>query len=205
LIGVQESKKGEMTADRQRIESLKAERRTLVPTARLQGDAGAQKRIVAIDSDLPALERGVADQETAFAVIVGQLAGVDGEIARAEWEEQRAELRELLENRLTGKVAADLEKKAAAFASALKAAAEEDERIAAALISFEPGLRGARDNLQTLKRIRAQILGFGLRKVLPIDTWGLTESRMDGRSAAASELRAYEAALESLNRLELVF
>jgi chromosome segregation ATPase len=190
---------------RRRLESLTAERGSLVLPARSGKDASAQKRLYAIDEQLAVLRRDVADDGEALSELSIHLGSAQNELERAEWERDRDAVRKLLTARIEGKTAAKLEKVANEFAEALKAAAKEDESIAAALVTFEATLHGEAGDVRRRTRHRAQILSVKFVNLLCIDTTQARPSQLHGRDIREEDPVPFRAALEALDRLELVF
>jgi chromosome segregation ATPase len=173
--------------------------------ARSGKDASAQKRLYAIDEQLAVLKRDVADDGEALSELSAQFDSAQNDLERAEWECDRAAVRKLLTARIEGKTAAKLEKAANEFAEALKVAAEEDESIAAALVTFEPSLHQEAGDLKRRTRYRAQILSVKFVNLLCIDTTDARPSQLHGRDIREQDPVPFRAALEALDRLELVF
>jgi flagellar biosynthesis chaperone FliJ len=189
---------------RGRREKLIAERGSLVLLARSGKDKAAQDRLYAIDEQLTPLKQNIADDESALAELTDQLESAQNNLFAAEWEARRSQLRERLIARLNSGVSEALEKATETLLTQMEAAIEEDRRIESLVVAFEPRLHGPASELRKLRRVRAELLGWRLRDVLPIDTRGQNVQAMQGREIATSDQRFYGGVLESLDRLELV-
>jgi hypothetical protein len=198
-----DSRNESLAAAQKSQSQLATERETLVLPARVEGDAGAQKRLREIDTQLVGVRRDISDDTAAVAELGAQLAAAEQAVELAEWESRRVAVRELLNGLLKRRQRANLEKAAEGLLTALTAAAEEDKEAFSALISFEPALRGAAIELLHLSRLRAQILAAKLFKVLPIDLSGYELGRL--RDQEMRDYKYYEAAVEALDQMELVF
>jgi len=188
-----------------RREKLTAERGPLVLPARAHKDKAAQSRLHAIDEQLGPLKLGIADDEDALAELKIQLSVAEQELESAVWEGERAEIRQVLTAHLERGVSGKVEKAVDALISELKAAIDEDDRIAQSIVNFEPKLRRASSELRRANRARAQIIGWYLKDLLPIDTRGLHGTSMNDKTIAGSDVGFYERALDALNELQLVF
>jgi hypothetical protein len=194
-----------LATSQQRRSELAAEREALILPARLRKDAGAQKRLGAIDTELERIKHDVSDDGDAKAELARQLAFAKNELALAKWESRRAEIRELLERRLEGKTARNLEKLANNLATALKTAADEDEQAFADIVAFEPGLRSDARPLQGLRELRGRIILQSFGDLLPNEVHWMQRQLLKDKNIAEEESRAYGRIRLTLDCLELVF
>jgi len=84
-----------------RIAQLEGERKTYVLAAR-SGDGAAQTRLDAIDADLEIARRDERDDGAAIEEVLHALKSPNAELASAQRESRRAELREKIKARLVG-------------------------------------------------------------------------------------------------------
>jgi len=191
---------------RLRRENLMAERGTLVLPARAEKNSAAQKRLLAIDEQLQALNRDIRDDEAALSYLAERLASAQQNVERAEWELKRAAVRKMITARLTGKTVAAIEKAVDALSEALSAAIDEDEAIRVAMLEFEPGLRREMKPLQMAGFERSRLAAWKLQGQLPVDTREFGNNQaLRGREFADGDRQQYGQLLEALDRLELVF
>jgi chromosome segregation ATPase len=194
-----------LASSRQRQGNLRVERESLILPARSQKDDRAQKRIHAIDAELVSIGQDIPDDEAALTKMQAPLDSAQNNLSAAEWELNRAAARQMLVAHLEGKFAANMEKAVRNLEEAFALAAEEDKRIAAALINFDPNLFQEADQLKFIARIRPILAGSKLRDILPIDTREFYPGNLTGRNFKSEDQRWYGQALEALDRLELIF
>jgi chromosome segregation ATPase len=194
-------------SSRGRLQELLAERSGLILPARSGNDRGAQKRLDAIDEQVPVLKRDLGLDEAALAELRAQLISAENAVELAEWEIRRAEVRERITARLTGKIDAAIEKAVDSLAAALKAAQDEDESIAAAVASFVPALgREVRTTQRSAGSARRNLAALRLRKLLPIDEMQIKGWSFGEDPKFVDRTRQYYGEiLEALDRLALVF
>ncbi len=192
-----------LSASRLSQATLASERQGLVLLARVKKDPKAQARLLAIDEDLVRIVRDIADYTSAVSELEEELEAAKNALTLAQWESRRAELRQSLLARLDGKGGARLDKAAAAFGAALRAAVEEEDAMVAELGAFAP--KRYWGELRKIRVGRAQLLAVRLRDVLPIDNREVPLRVADEWTAQSQEERYLRDALEALDRLELVF
>jgi chromosome segregation ATPase len=188
-----------------RRESLTAERGPLVLPARAQKNASAQKRLTAIDEQLAILNREIADDETALSELQTQLTLAQNDVVRAEWEGKRAEVRNQLTVRLETNTASKLQKAVDELAAAIKAANEEDEKVALTITAFSRNLSRAATHIRSMGKVRSHLFSLQLEKLLVIDTRQINRYSVANIDIETEDRKASEAALNQLDDLELVF
>jgi DNA repair exonuclease SbcCD ATPase subunit len=194
-----------LTASRQLQSQLATERETLVLPARVTGDAGAQKRLREIDTQLARARQDISDDATAIAELGAQLTAAEQAAELAEWEARRAKVRSLLIARLKSDRGSKLQKAAKALVAELDALESEDNEIRAEVLKFEPRLSGSVSPITYLPRHRGFHLGYELQKHVPIDRLQYYAGGIKAGDLAADDRKYFGEALEALDRLELVF
>ncbi len=195
-----------LVASRLRQENLIAERGSLIVPARSQKNPDAQKRLRAIGEQSGPLAQDIADDEAALSELKGQLCSAEENLEREEWELQRTEVRRMLEARLKGKNLAAIEKAIRDLAVALQAAADEDEAVRVATLSFAPSLHREVSSLIKAGRERSRFAAWMLRDVLPVDTRELGNNQAwTGRGFGDTDRLFYGRMLASLDGLSLRF
>jgi chromosome segregation ATPase len=121
-------------------ENLVAERGPLVVPARAGKNAAAQNRLRAIDKQLTPLRRDIADDEAALSELKEQAQSARNALYAAEWEERRAEVRELLVRRQKSETAGKIQEAARTLAALLERSREQDDRLKAEILKFSPRL-----------------------------------------------------------------
>lgn len=197
--------RNESVATSQRLQSqLATEREALVLPARVEGDAGAQKRLREIDVQLAGVRRNISDDATAIAELGAQLTAAEQAVELAEWEERRAKVRSLLIARMRSNLGGKIQKAATDLAAALDAAKEKDDQIKAEILKFEPR-KSLGFGISDLRGLRKHGVMFELMRQLEIETQAFYGSRAYRRDMAADDQKYFGQALEALDSLELVF
>jgi hypothetical protein len=194
-----------LAASQQSQSQLATEREKLVLPARVNGDAGAQKRLREIEAQLVDVRQGISYDAAAIAELGAQLTTAEQAVELAEWEERRAKVRCLLMKRADGAEAGKLAETVRALAAGLKALAEEDRLIASELTLFEPGLHSCANEIARLDRLRALVFALELRDVVRVDISGLHVSMLAENGPEERDRRIYQDAVERLDQMELVF
>lgn len=193
-----------VAVSRSREAELEPEREKLILPARLSKNAEAQKNLHAIDLELARLRHDISDDEEAIAGLARELDSARKSLTVAIWEQKRDGIRDLLKSHLSANKLAFLQRAAESLVEALKSAEEEDKRVYLELLKFNPGLRREGQDIRNSCNIRGKIIAEVLRGVLPIETDPRHNFFRD-KQVAEEDQRFYGAAIEALDRLELVF
>jgi hypothetical protein len=193
-----------LDASRAELAGNKSDRATLILPARVRKDKLAQSSsLQEIDKQAIALRQTIEDDEAALRQVAERLAIERNAVTLGEWEEERNQIRKQLVALQGGEAYARVQRAVDELEASLKAAIEEEDRIGALLVAFEPSLHSLRGQLTYVRRSRAEILRFALHEPLEINPGRQTTAQRE--SIGGREQRAFEAAIESLDRLELVF
>jgi len=192
-----------LAASRARQAFLESERGAFVIPARVNRDAKAQARLLAIDEELGSIRRDVADDSAAISDLARKLEDAREALARAEWEQRRAELRKAVRSRMGAITGNKIDAAAAALVEALEEERTKDELLAQSLAEFDSSLRSVRNDIQRCAKGRGTILAAKLREFVPVQLFG-REFELRDRSVLDGTERAYREALERLDSLELV-
>lgn len=192
---------------RARREKLVMERGSLVVPARVEKNTAAQKRLLAIDEQLVALNRDIKDDETVLSDLTEKLAFAHQNLERAEWEAKREEVRARLVSRIASGVDLQIEKAARQLASLLLSTAAQDEELSMALLRFDRHLRTEGGAIAKSGDMRARFVGLHLSKAAQniIDTRSVMPQFLDGRTAEEINRIVYQNAVKALDDLELIF
>jgi vacuolar-type H+-ATPase subunit I/STV1 len=194
-----------LDASRAKLADWKADRRSLVHQARVCKDMLAQKSMYAVDEQTAVLAKDIADDEDALRDLGERLVSERNAAILAEWEEGRNQLRRQLAAYLRGGSFAKVEAATNELAALLNAAIDEQNQIAKLLVTFEPNLRNVAGALRETHGSRAEIVASKLHNLLPEGLRGAVVSSKREMDAGFYDRRALENAIESLERLELVF
>lgn len=107
-----------LAASQQLQSQLTVERETLVLPARVEGDAGAQKRLREIDAQLGDVRRNISEDAESIAMLGEQLTAAEQAVELAEWEERRAKVRSLLIARMKKNLGGKIQEAAKSLAAA---------------------------------------------------------------------------------------
>ena len=195
-----------LVAFRDRQENLTAERGPLVLPARGQKNSAAQERLQTIDAQLRELKDDIATEESALAEAREKLGAARNEVIRAQWEERRNEIRDILKRRLANSIGKRIQKAAQDLAAALDAAKDEDRQVCEAVASFDPGLSArAKAGLNGLFRSRSQGVAAELMNQLEIDRRAFYGASPRKGEIAEDDREYFSGILKALDRLELGF
>jgi chromosome segregation ATPase len=214
LVKKMEEISGRIPAAELRVSELKAERETLVIPARVEANAGAQKRIREIDQELIALEHDLGDDRAAVGCLSSQLDQAQKGRVAAKWESERASVRKTVAECRDNSLSAEIVKSAQNLASLLRKAEARDQKCSNAMIDFDPRRYRFWSELGTaheaLKRaaslVLIDLLPFEKRLIVPQEFFGtMSLPRPSPAEVAAKYEIAYSNALAVLDDLELEF